>query len=225
MLTAVAGNLDQAVQQVQTAYCQQIQDKTGISAAAALEKLLRLHYDLDRVLNEVAREQHTATELVLQRYATRKAEALPHLCREVAHATPIRYEPGYMGGHWLPLGRLTATLSPPHYCVVALNEWFEYEDYEGFDYALDFWLAEIATVIEQQLQLPVVAGYLRTARHLQEHFRASSKAKNLPQALRMKARIAKDPAFRAAEQGFDQSRPLLLETLYDYVQERVAEFP
>ncbi|AMR29118.1 hypothetical protein A0257_19825 [Hymenobacter psoromatis] len=220
MLAAVDGDLNRAEQQAQTAYSQQIQEKTGIIAAVALEKLHRLHYDSGRVLDEVAREQHRETELVLQRYATRKAEALPRLYAAIAHATLLEREQG-----WLLLGHFSATLSPPQYCVVVLSEWIEYADYEGFDYALCFWPDEVAGVITQQLRLPEVASYLWVARHRQEHFWASVKTNDQQQAFRAASLLARDPAFRAAEQGFDQSRQLLLETLYDYVQERVTEFP
>lgn len=227
LLTDAAGDLGQAEHQAQLFYCQQVSEKTGITTAAALEKLQRLHYDVARVLGEVALEQHTETELVLKRFATRKAEAWSYLGAVVARATPLLYEKCSHDDEWLVPALLSAVLSPPQYCLVVLADWLHYEDYEGFDYALNFWLAEVAVLIEQQLRLPVIAGYLRTARQRQMHFWADVKVKdyNPQQAQRAHDSTAKDPAFRAVEQGFDQSRPLLLEALYDYVQQRMTEFP
>jgi hypothetical protein len=101
-------------------------------------------------------------------------------------------------------------------CVVAISDWLDFEDSEAFDAALFYHLDLVADQL-LLLQMPDLAAALRMARDIykeliEEH---KSVSKEFYTALR------KDSDFREAQKYFMESKPLLVEKLYNFIQDNL----
>lgn len=131
--------------------------KSSVSREIAQKYLVAANYDIAKTFVSIDDERFTLPERILRKAKGNKERALDLLGQNLEDAKGITRK------YWLTLDELQG-LSTVQYCLLVVKEWLDYEDYEGFDYALYFYLDIAATQIETQLLLPEVAGYLRAGK-------------------------------------------------------------
>lgn len=101
----------------------------------------------------------------------------------------------------------------------------DYEDYEGFDAAIYFYPENAATQIEMPLLLPEVAGYLRGGKVRSDQIIEQYKPKRPgKKPFHVSNVINVDAEFVRNENGFKESRAVIIDRLYELVVNNIGEF-
>ena len=108
---------------------------------------------------------------------------------------------------------------PAPYCLLAVQEWLNYEDWEGLDTAVYFHTGIVAALIRNELQLPETAHIITAAKARMDAL--------LPvyQETKDHSTIGEDAVLGGLRAGFRNGRPLIIERLYAYVVSNLRHFP
>jgi hypothetical protein len=192
--------------------------KASVLQEVAKKHLIAANYDIAKTLVSIDEERYTLPERILRKSKNHKEEALRLLSQNLEHAKALKRD------YWLVLDQLEK-LSPVQYCLLVVMEWLDYEDYEGFDYAIYFYLDIVTVEMETTLLLPEVAECMRAARKRSDDLIEQYK----PQKPRKKPShvsnvIAVDAEFVAAESGFQERKAVIIDRLYELVERNIREF-
>lgn len=192
--------------------------KTSVSREVARHHLVAANYDIAKALVSIDEEQYTLPERILRKSKDNKEWALGLLARNLEDAKSITRK------YLLTLDQLQ-DLSAVQYCLLVVMEWLDYEDYEGFDHAIYFYPDIAATQIETLLLLPEVAGYLRAGRvrsdQIIEQYKSKSPGKK---PFHVSNVINVDAEFVGNENGFRESRAIIIDRLYELVVNNIGQF-
>lgn len=207
LLDRTNGDVDQAVGIYEQEMIAAAMEKAGVDEQTARRHLERNRYDLAPALSAIEEELYPLGVRIMKRYADKK-EALQRLA-EAIHAvrTP-----------WLDVEE-AVTRHPVVFCLLVIEDWFAYDNYEGFDSAV-FHNTDIVTAqIEAQLGLKEVADTIREAQRIYVSQRDAQWA-----ILQKEGSVTPTPEFVAIEEQFLSQLPLLIDTLYAYVNQHLEVF-
>jgi hypothetical protein len=111
-------------------------------------------------------------------------------------------------------------LPPLLACVLIMNEWLAYEDWEGVSMAVYFQLEPVLAYIDQLLALPQVSQALRQVAALEQ-----GQAEARRQQLALTGVFRPGLEMEAASAAFEALRPLLVQRLYALIDHYVDLFP
>ncbi|MBS0026054.1 hypothetical protein ACTJJ0_10910 [Chitinophaga sp. 22321] len=218
LLSKSNGNINEARRWFEEEMIQVIIHKTSVSPEVAQKHLLACEYDIARTIAGIDEERFTLSERILRKAKDNKEKALDLIGHNLEDAKKIERK------YWLKLDELEQ-LSPVQYCLLAVKEWLDYEDYEGFSCAVYFYLDIAAQQIEEQLLLPELANGLRAARKISnelfEQHKRKSAAKKFPIVSKL---LNENPVYISSKDGFRKIRPVVIDRLYDLVVNNIEQF-
>lgn len=191
--------------------------KTSVSREVAQKHLKAANYDIPKTLVSIEEERFSLPERILRNTKDKEA-ALSLLAQNLEDAKGIKRD------HWLALDQLQH-LSPVQQCLLVVMDWLDYEDYEGFDAAIYFYLDLVITQIEAQLLLPELADTLRHAGIRRDEIKAGHRAKNaVNKSFFLVNKLSKDRKLLSYEDAFKASKSAIVDKLYDLVTNNIKEF-
>jgi hypothetical protein len=181
--------------------------KAGVYEEMAAKHLAKHKYDISMALKSIDEERYSLGERMMRRYAD-KEEALSRL----ADAVQVKRN------YWLDVED-AATKPNAVFCLLVIKDWFDYEGWEGFDSAL-FHNTELVTdLISTNFQLPAIADTIRDAK-----FIYASQQPAQMEKLWKEGAVGPTPEFKAIEKQFLAQRPMLIDRLYEYVNDHLYQF-
>ncbi|HVI46019.1 MAG TPA: hypothetical protein VM802_14175 [Chitinophaga sp.] len=210
LLNKTNGDFDKARELFEEEMILLIMDKMQAPRNEAKDVLLACHYDIARTIAAIEERRYTLPERILRKTKD-KEEALGLIA--VNLEALLRPERDY----WLLLDRLTG-LHPAQYCLLAVQEWLNYEDWEGLDSAVYFHTGIVAALIGHELQLPEVAHVIIAAKERMEAL--------LPvfQKTGDHSVIGGDTVLAGLRADFREGRELIIDRLYAYVVSQIRHF-
>jgi len=213
ILGKVNGDVEQAEKLFQQEMLSLVINKTGVTKAIATKHLIKTNFDINSALKSIDEERYTLTERILKQCKDNKEEALNKLAYAVEQKNKL------IRNFWLDLEDLQK-LSQQEFCLLTIIEWLHYNDYEGFIVAIHFHLEVVTDQIKEQLLLPEIAGIIRKAKEIHESQFEQQEIK-----FKKEKAISPTPEFCEQEDLFDEKKPLLIDTLYEFVKKHVNKFP
>ncbi|ACU63441.1 hypothetical protein [Chitinophaga pinensis] len=218
LLENAGGDINKAELLFREDILQTLVRKIGLPEDVIQRHLISNNFDIDATVKRIDEERFTLTERILRRYK-HKAEAVDQVRFAVLGQNDV-YK-----GSWLDFKQLTA-FPKEVYCLLTLNEWLLYADYEGLDVALSFELEVITNQLETVLGLSALADALRQTQELADllykKYEITGNHENYIKAAR---ELDESDIYRQCEQMYKEQRDLLIERLYDLVTANVHLFP
>jgi hypothetical protein len=212
LLHQTQGDVAAAEALFQQELTQLVARRAQVPDAAARHALDHAGYDVPRALQQLEEARSSLTQRLLRRYRV-PDEAVPRVADAVeqAHHVPRTY--------WLDL-EAAQRLPPPLACVLVVNEWLAYEDWESLDAAVYFHLEPVLAYLDQLLALPQVSHALRVVAAL-EQAQAAPRRRQLART----GVYGPTPEWEAASAAFEALRPRIVQGLYELIEQHIALFP
>jgi hypothetical protein len=226
LIEKVNGDLEKAEEQFKADMVTLAINKTGVTPEVALSHLTKSSFDITLAIKSIRDElksiddaRYTITELILRNRKDKKEDALFETMHAVEEKFKLKRE------SWLSFDGLNAL--PTEVCsFMAIMEWLNYEDYEGYDYALSFNFNLVIEHIKDQLALTDLVNTLQHANNIKTIIYLKNKtAKDFQNFINAGNELRQHEEFKKCEQDYIRQRPLLIERLYDYVKSNSAYFP
>ena len=189
-----------------------IADKTSVSKEDAFRHLLKNKFDISLTLKSINEERFSISERILLKYKD-KEEALAVLAQTIEETKKLTRN------FWLNSDELQH-LEPELFCLVVIIEWLNYENWEDLNSAIYFSLDIVIEQIEKQLLLPEIAQTLQRTKEIHEQQFAEQKI-----MLETIGAIGFTPEFDKQNDLYHAQRPLLIDTLYDFVKRHIEKYP
>lgn len=212
LLQQTNGNVAAAEVLFQQELTRLVAHQAQVSEAAARHALGLAGYDVPRTLQQLEQARYSLTQRVLRRYRE-PADAVRRVADvvEQTHQVPRTY--------WLDVA--AAQLLPsPLACVLIVQEWLAYEDWEGLDAAVYFHLEVVLAYLDQVLALPQASHALRHVAALEQE-----QAEHRRHQLLHTGVYSPAPAVAAAGAAFDALRPRIVQGLYELIEHHIDLFP
>lgn len=213
ILEKVNGDVEVAEKLFQQEMISLVINKTGVTEDNATKHMIKTNFDISLALKSIDEERYSLTERILRRYKGNKEEALEQL------AAAVEKDNKLIRSFWLDFADLQK-LPREACCLLTIIEWLNYHGWEGFDDAIYFHLDVVTDQIEKQLLLPDIAEVMRTAKEIHERQFKQQQIK-----LEKEGARSPTPEFCEQENLFDEQKPLLIDTLYEFVKKRIDKFP
>jgi hypothetical protein len=212
LLHQTQGDVGAAEALFQQELTQLVANRAQVPDAAARHALEQAGYDVPRALQQLEQARYSLTQRILRRYRVpdeavrRVADAV-----EQAHHVPRTY--------WLDR-EAAQRLPPPLACVLVVSEWLAYEDWEGLDGAVYFYLEPVLAYLDQHLALPQASQVLRAVAALEQ-----AQAEPRRRQLARTGVYGPTPEWEAASAAFEALRPRIVQGLYELIEQHIALFP
>jgi hypothetical protein len=203
------GNVAAAEALFQQELVRVVAHQAHMSEAAARQALELTGYDVARTLEQA---HYSLTQRLLRRYRE-PADAVRRVADvvEQTHQVPRTYWLNFEAAQRLP---------SPLACVLLVNEWLAYEDWEGLEDTVYFHLEVVLAYLDQLLALPQVSHALRHVAALEQ-----AQAERRRHQLLHMGIYSPPPAVEAAGAAFDSLRPRLVQGLYELIEHQIDLFP
>lgn len=211
LLEKAGGNVAEAAGYFRQECTALIVHKTGISELEASAHLLKNNFDIAATLKCIDEARFTLTELIIRRNKD-KEEALEKIVAAIEKREQLIRE------YWLHPDALTG-LQPEVFCLVMVMEWLSFAGWEDFETALYFHLDVVTDLIRNQLLLPEMSGTLKEARAI-----AIAQASQQKAFLEKEGFVSQTPELTAQSDLFETQRPVLINTLYHFVEIHISKF-
>jgi hypothetical protein len=183
-----------------------------VPEAAARQALVVAGYEVPRALQQLEQARYSLTQRMLRRYRE-PADAVRRVADVVEQTQQVPRS------YWLDVAA-AQVLPPPLACVLVVNEWLAYEDWEGLDAAVYFHLEAVLTYFDEFLHLPQASHALRTVAALEQQQAALRRH----QLLRTGA-FSPTAEVQAAGAAFEAWRPRIVQGLYELIEQHIGLFP
>ena len=217
LLEKVEGDLEKAEQLFIKEMLALITSKTGVEQEVAIRHLTQSKFDIDLAIKSINEERYTLTTLILRK--NKPEEALGKIVLAVEDKYHLKRD------FWLSFEQLK-NLPPEIYCFMTIMEWLNYESWEDYLSALSFNLDLVTKQIDIKLALSDLSSSLRKAKSIltltYEKYDVRKDQSNYIKATEV---LQKDKAFQAYENEFKLQRPMLIDQLYNLVQNNIDKFP
>jgi len=226
LIEKVNGDLEKAEKQFKTEMITLVINKTGVTSEVALSHLLKGNFDINVAIKSVKDElksiddaRYTVTEIILRKNKSKKEDALFEIMSAVEEQFILKRE------FWLSFDCLKE-LPSEVYSFMVIMEWLNYEDWEGYDYALSFNLDLVTEHINNQLALTDLINTLQHANNIKTLiFSKNETAKDFQNYINAINELRVHEEYQKCEEVFRRQRPLLLERLYEFVKNNTVHFP
>lgn len=213
LLEQANGNLEQAVGLFKQEMLLMVTGKTGVSDDVATKHLIEKNFDIHLALKSIDEERYSITERILRRYPEKGQEVLELLASVVEQESKLNRK------FWLDFDDLQM-LPQELFCFLAIMEWLNYSDYDGFNYAIYFHADVVTAQIEKKLLLPEISEIILKAKEIRESQFEEQQIK-----IKKEGGISDTTEFRKQEELFKEQRPLLIDALYEFVRKHIDKFP
>lgn len=212
LLQQTNGNVAAAEALFQQELVRVVAHQAQVSEATARHALGLAGYDVPRTLQQLEQVRYSLTQRVLRRYPD-PADAVRRVADvvEQTHQVPRTY--------WLDVAA-AQRLPSPLACVLVVQEWLAYEDWEGLDAAVYFHLEAVLAYLDQVLALPQASHALRHVAALEQE-----QAEHRRHHLLHMGVYSPAPAVEAAGAAFDALRPRIVQGLYELIAHHIDLFP
>lgn len=214
LLEKTSGNIDAAADMFKHELIHLLMSSSDLSAERAREYLQHAGYEMHLALQAIEHDRFPLTERILNKNHRDKNRAIGL----IAHA--IETTENLTRNYWLSfddLQRLPAELR----CLMAIYEWTNYEEWEGFDSALYFHLEQVTQQLNF-LQLTELASHLQLAHQRQLHLTAQHADKDWTA---INALIRQDKVFSQSSDFYLQHKQAVDDALYGLAQNNIDKFP
>lgn len=226
LIEQVNGDLEKAEQQFKADMVTLAINKTGVTSEVAISHLIKSSFDITVAIKSIKDElksiddaRYTITELILRDHKNNKEDALYKIMGAVEEQFNLKRN------FWLSFDCLKA-LPPEVYSFMVIMEWLNYEDYEGYDYALSFNLDLVTKHMKDQLGLTDLVNTLQQAYNLKTLiFSKNETARDIQNYINASNELRKHEEFQKCEEDLKRQMPLLLERLYEFVKSNTALYP
>lgn len=183
-----------------------------VPEAAARQALEQAGYEVSQALQQLEQARYSLTQRLLRR-CRELADAVRRVADvvEQTHQVPRTY--------WLHL-EAAQLLPPPLACVLVVNEWLAYEDWEGLDAAVYFHLESVLAYFDHLLALPQASHALRYVAALEQE-QVESRRRQLART----GAFRPAPEVEAAHAAFEALRPRIVQRLYEVIEHHIELFP
>lgn len=231
-LRSCQGDIEKAVAFLQEKYTAAVAAKTLLSAEIILPVLRKYQYDPQLTINSLEQRYRlingiprTETIFTLHHRRSDKTYAVKHIASEVerlhqmqrSHFSASHYTGWYTGAE---LGRLDTY----HSCVVALTEWLDYRDDEGFDIAVGYHTALIAVQLEK-IGLGPMAHALLFAGNIAAETKAKYPSPTVDDYIAGQNALHADEDYQHARAYFEARLDLVVRKLFDFIEQHADHFP
>ncbi|MBC8110066.1 MAG: hypothetical protein H7Y04_03305, partial [Verrucomicrobia bacterium] len=132
LLEQAKGDINQAEKLFQKETLLEVVKEAKVTEEVAIIHLAKCNYDTYLTINSIDEERYSYTERVLKKFSKDRFTALERIAGRVEYSEEIQ---GYKGDFEFNIEQLDR-LQPEVFCLILVIEWLNYEDYEGFDYAI-----------------------------------------------------------------------------------------
>jgi hypothetical protein len=215
LLVKTDGNLDEAETLFKNELVKTISNQENISEETARAHLEKNNFDLDKTIVSIENEKFTLTELIVKRYKNKETVLFKVLSalNEISQPT---------SKNWIKAEEI-GNLNSNRYAFAVILLWMDYEDFEGFDYALDYHLDKTIKEIKNKLALDEFANILQIAKERKEIFEAN--CKTFDDRIKAANKLHEDKVFLDCRDYYEKHKETLINRLYDFLVENVADFP
>lgn len=189
-----------------------VMHQAEVPEAAARHALERTGYEVPQALQQLDQARYSLTQRILRRYRE-PADAVRRVADAVEQARQVPR------AYWLDM-EAAQRLLPPLACVLVVNEWLAYEEWEGLNAAAYFHLEAVLAYLDRPLALPPASHVLRHAAAL-ELAQAESRRRQLART----GIFTPGPGFQAASAAFEAQRLRIVQALYELIEHHIRLFP
>ncbi|MBO9201296.1 MULTISPECIES: hypothetical protein [Niastella] len=226
LIEKLNGDLEKAEKQFKAEMVTLAINKTGVTSEVAIDHLIKNRFDITLAIKSIKEElkriddaRYTVAELILRDHKNKREDALLKIMYAVEEHYNLKRE------SWLSVDSLKA-LPKEVYSFMVIMEWLQFEDWEGYDYALSFNLDLVVIHIKDQLVLADLASTLQYASSLKNFiFSKNEKTKDIQHYINASNELREHKEYQKCEGDFKRQRPLLLERLYEFVENNIACYP
>ncbi|TGE21943.1 hypothetical protein E5K00_16940 [Hymenobacter aquaticus] len=213
LLQETDGDVEKAQALFEARCVEIVQAKTGAPADLCAQCLAAVGFDIASAIDQVETQLYSLTERIVRKWQN-KEQALDVLASALETAHGLEQQ------HWFTEEELRP-LNEQQFCFMLVREWIEYEEWEGFDFALAFQVPAVSTQIAQKLLLPELAEVLLKASERQLLICSETVTKSPRNLNRL---LAKDALLLEYEKYYKRHKSTLFEALYAYVKTHISCF-
>lgn len=226
LIEKVNGDLEKAEAQFKAEMVTLAINKTGVTADVATSHLVKSNFDITLAIKRIKDElksiedaRYTVTELIIRYHKNKKEDALDKIMSAVEERFNLKRD------FWLSFDDLKE-LPGEVYSFMVIMEWLNYEDYEGYDYALSFNLDLVTEHMKDQLALTDLVNTLQQAYNLKTQiFSKNETGKDFKNYISASNELQQHEEYKKCEEYFIRQRPLLIERLYEFVESNITCYP
>jgi len=206
LLKETEGDIEQAKALFKDRIFVLVKEKSGMQDNVILNYLEKNNYDTQKTLECLFEEKYTLTERILIKNKD-KEKALTTLQNAIEQTDNLSRR------FWLDAEEMKK-LNRQRYCFVIIQEWMNYEDWEGFEPAVcTSFCVPAATQIKEELGMQELAENILQAHNICEEFYT------------VEREITDRPDIRTYNDYFEGYRDELIDNLYSFVKRNIYQFP
>lgn len=194
-----------------------ITNKTNVSKELALKHLKQNNFDINLTLKSLEEELYSVTERIFRKFKN-KETVLSNVL------TTIEMARGIKRNFWIDFEKLDV-LSEQERHFVIIQEWLNFEAWEGFTTALHFRFLDMVTnSIKKALNWGEMAENLKIASYKQKEIYLKYQ-KQYDSVTIHNEYLTEDVEYQKCYQFFRDHEEVFIEKLYDFVKENIQYFP
>jgi len=191
--------------------------KTNVSKEQALKHLSQNNFDINLTLKSLEEELYSVTERIFRKFKS-KETVLSNVLTAVEMARSIKRN------FWIDFEKLDVLSEQERYFVI-IQEWLNFEAWEGFTTALHFRFLDMVTnSIKKALNWGEMAENLREAYKKQKEIYLKYQ-KQYDSVTIHNEYLTEDIEYQKCYQFFRDHEEVFIEKLYDFVKENIRYFP
>lgn len=206
LLKETEGDIEQAKALFKDRIFRLIKEKTDAQDNIILSHLEKNNYDTQKTLEYLFEEKYTLTERIFIKNKN-KGKALSNVLYSIEQTDNLTRH------FWLSEEELKK-LNPYRYCFAIIQEWMDYEDWEGFEPAVcTSFCVPASQQIKTKLHMEELADNILKASEICEEFYSA------------KREITKRPDISIYNDYFEEHKDELIDKLYSFVKGNLNQFP
>lgn len=213
LLEQTGGDEAQTEALFKAAFIRETVAQHNVPEALAKKHLEATNYDRAKALERIEEEQYTFLERML-----RKPDNTKRIISTAVGALIERHDLDYPEWPGIPVADFEH-MPPADAAFLVLDAWLDYEDYEGFEYALFYHAERTINALRNLLQLEEAAQILEKAFLLRE-----SVWEEWEHARKTRGSWSPSAELNALNKAFNMQKKNILAAMEGYVRENVGYF-
>lgn len=218
LLEKVKGDLEEAEKNYVEESVAQVCTKTGVKSEIALKHLIDCNFDIRLTIESINENVYTSTERITRKYSAKKEKALDEIFLEVINKYNIKKK------FWISPEDLKQ-LPTEIYGFIVIMEWLNFESWENYQSALLFNIQKFTEQIDLKLSLFEISNSLRKAEDVVVQVYDKLEVDDSNKYVEATNELMKNKEFVEAESKFREQRKLIIDKLYEFVQDNISKFP
>lgn len=194
--------------------------KENVTKDIAESHLQKFSFDFPKAIESIRQEKYTITQRIFK-FNKNKEDALGKI------AIAIEEDSKLVRDFWIKSDEFNK-LEPNQFTFMIIWEWLSFEEWEGFDSAIDSTNTDkVILEIKRSLGFEQASNFIKDAKNRKKE----CKTKLYPDSNKIEGYcdlmnfLNSDEKYSSCSKGFEDNKTKLIEKLYDFVWNRQESFP